>query len=218
MGGIRLSAALAVLTAASFVFGQATEQRAGTISDVPPLAAPTKPSGASKSKPAAEMGKLKFLLGRWSTVEKFEPNESAPSGGSGLGRAIIQTGPGSLSLIENYGSKNNSIGPFGGHAVIWWDAKAGVYKSFWCDSMNACTDSFGIGQWEGANLVFRSESEYQGRKMAMREIFSNIAPDSFTWTEEVSTDGGPAKLFITIQYTRLTGGAAKPTPAPAPKM
>jgi len=213
---IRLAAALALLAAAPFALGQANQQPAGGTSDASPLAAPTKPSGTPKSSPAAEMGKLKFLLGRWSTVEKFEPNESAPSGGNGLGRAIIQTGPGNLSLIENYGSKNNSIGPFGGHAVIWWDAKAGAYKSFWCDSMNACANSFGVGQWEGGNLVFRMESEYQGRKMTMRETFSNIAPDSFTWTEEVSTDGGPVKLTLTIQYTRLTGGAVKP--APVPKM
>src|SRR5271157_5612788 len=106
MGGICLSVTLALLSVASFAFGQAIPQPSG--------ASAAKPSVAAKSKPAAEMGKLKFMLGRWRTVEKFEPSEGSPNGGEGMGRAVMHFGPGNLSVIENYGSKNNGIGPFGG--------------------------------------------------------------------------------------------------------
>jgi hypothetical protein len=194
-----------------------TQPPAGTPAPAPqstgkPTAKPAL--GGMMTKPIAEMQKLNFMLGNWTTAEKFEPNDFAPKGGAAKGEAQIHEGPGGLSLIENYRSRNGPFGPFRGHAIVWWDGKTGVYKSFWCDSMMACQNSFGVGKWEGDKLIFSGESEYQGKKISMRSTFSDIKPDSFTWTEETSTDGGPMKPSMTIQYvlSPKPAQAAKPNP------
>ncbi len=176
-----------------------------------------KPAGGGMmTKPSAEMQKLRFMVGKWNTSEKMEANEFMPQPLSGTGRAEIHPGPGRLSMIENYQSFTvTPMGKFSGHAVLWWDAKAQQYKSFWCDSMAACETGFGVGKWEGDKLVFTGETQYEGKKVSMRQTFSEMKPDSFTWSEESSIGGGPMKPSMTIQYTRISGpkpAAEKPNP------
>jgi hypothetical protein len=123
-----------------------------------------------------EMYKMKGMIGKWTTTEKFEANELVPRAGTGTGRARLHWGPGRMSLLQNYTSRNNAVGNFTGHSTLFWDARAGDYKTFWCDSMMGCMAQFGSGKWEGDKLVFTSEAEYMGKKVAMRDVFSDIKP------------------------------------------
>jgi hypothetical protein len=178
----------------------------------PESAAPANPM----AKSAAEMQKLKLLAGHWTTATKFEPAEWMPKGGTALGTADLHFATGKLTLLENFKSEMPGMGPFSGHGVLWWDAKGEQYKAFWCDSMEGCVETFEAGKWEGDKLVFTCETEHQGNKVATRETFSDIKPDSFTWTEETATGGGPMKLSMTIQYTRAAATEQKP-PEAGPK-
>ena len=192
--------------AASLASASALSQT-GTASPQPGSTAVT---GGAADRVPAELRRLNFLRGTWSTVETFAPSDFFPQGGTGTGRAEIHAGPGMLSIMENYLTRNSAIGRFSGHAVLWYDASAKAYKSFWCDSMSGCESSFSTGNWDGDNLVFTGETQYQGKKIAMRDTFSDIKPDSFTWTEETSMDGGPMKTSLTIRYTKR----ANPVTAP----
>jgi hypothetical protein len=92
---------------------------------------------------------------------------------------------------------------------MWWDAKVGGYQGVWCDSMTpaGCQISKGITKWEGNNLVGTDESEMMGQKMAMKESWTDITPDSFTFVMDGGPPGGEMKRMMTIKYTRA--GAAK---------
>jgi hypothetical protein len=115
-------------------------------------------------------------------------------------------------MLLNYHSRNGMMGPFSGHGVFWYDQRAQAYHSFWCDSMNGCENFFGSGKWDGDKLVFEGQSEMHGKKLSLRDTVADIKPDSFSWTEEVSTDGGPMKKVMSIQYTRRSS----PPPATKP--
>lgn len=168
-------------------------------------------SGPHALPAKAEMYKMRSMIGEWTTTEKFEANELSPRAGTGTGKARLHWGPGRMSLLQNYRSVNNAFGNFDGHSVFFWDVKDSSYKTFWCDSMMGCAAQFGSGKWEGDKLIFTGEAESMGKKIAMRDTFSDIMPDSFTLSEEVSIDGGPMKHSMMIQYKKAT------TPAPAAK-
>lgn len=163
------------------------------------------------AKPSPEMTKLiKMFSGSWTTAEKFEPGPMMPKGGSSKGNAVFKPGPGGMSLIEEYSSPHGAMGPFTGRAVIWWDAKAGAYKSTWCDSMSPeCM--VGTSKFEGDKLVSTpQEMDMGGQKMVSTGWYENITPDSFTMV----LGGGPtaeqAKTFMTIVYTRQASKTAMP--------
>jgi hypothetical protein len=122
---------------------------------------------------------------------------------------VFKNGPGGLSLIQDYKS-SGAMGSFAGHGVMWWDAKAGGYQGIWCDSMTAagCTVNKGITKWDGNNLVGTDEMDMMGQKMAVKEAWTDITPNSFTFTMEGGPPGGEMKRMMTIKYTRA--GAAKP--------
>lgn len=156
-----------------------------------------------------EIYKMRGIVGEWTTIEKYVANELSPRVGTGTGRARLLWGPGRTSIIQSYRSRNKVIGNFAGHSTFFWDAKAGDYKTFWCDSGMGCMAQLGSGKWEGDKLIFTSEADYMGKKLVIRDIFSDIKPDSFTMANEISVDGGPMEPFMSIQYKRAT------TPAPA---
>jgi len=160
-------------------------------------------------KPSPEMQKLsKMVVGTWSTAEKHEPSPWAPKGATAKGTAVFKNGPGGLSVVQDYKS-SSAMGSFVGHGVLWWDAKAGGYKGVWCDSMTpvGCEPGKGAAKWDGNNLVGTDETEMMGQTMAMKQTWSDITPNSFTFTIDGGPPGGEMKRMMTIKYTRA--GAAK---------
>lgn len=159
-------------------------------------------------KPSPEMQKLtKMLVGTWRTTENYEVSDMMPKGGKGSGTAVITSGPGGLSLIENYRSKG-AMGTFSGHGVFWWDDKAQGYKSIWCDDMtpNGCAVANGLGKWDGENLVFEDEQEMMGKKQAMKTTLTSAKPGAVSLTMEGGEPGSPMKKFMTIKYMKSSAG------------
>lgn len=155
--------------------------------------------------PSPEMQKLtKMMAGAWRTNETFEVSDMMPKGGTGSGKVVITTGPGGLSLIENYNS-NGDIGAFAAHGVFWWDEKAQGYRTLWCDNTTptGCAVANGLGNWEGGKVVFHDEQEMMGKKEAMKETITSDKPGSMTFVMEASEPGGPMKKIMTIQYTKI---------------
>ena len=169
--------------------------------------------GMPMPKPSPQIEKLAGkIVGTWNTNEDFEVSEMMPKGGKGHGTAVIKKGPGGLSVTEDYHSRGG-MGAFAGHGVFWWDDKANGYKSVWCDntSPTGCSVSNGLGKWEGNDVVFNDEQEMMGKKMAMKEVYTDIKPSSFTMTIDGSQDGGPMKRQMTIKYTKAGAKVTKTT-------
>ncbi len=167
-------------------------------------AAMEKKGAPPAAQPSPEITKLiKMFSGTWTTSEKFEPSPMIEKGGSSKGTATFKAGPGGNSLFEDYSSPHGALGPFRGHAVIWWDAKEKVVKGVWCDSM-APTCMIGGSKWEGENLVSIPQEMDMGggQKMVMTSKYSDIKPDSFTYTMGMGPSADKAKTSMTIVYSK----------------
>lgn len=89
------------------------------------------------------------LIGTWKTEEKFEPNQFLKEGATGAGMFTIRKGPGGNSIVLNYTSRS-SAGPYSSTRIIYWDVVAGVYRAFYCDTLQptGCGEA-GEGKLEG---------------------------------------------------------------------
>jgi hypothetical protein len=152
-----------------------------------------------ENKPAPQMDKRKWVVGRWNVTETHEKSDSSP-GGIGKGTSVVALGPGGHSQIITYNS-TGPTGEFSGHGIIAWDPDAKVYRSAWTDNMTPgilATDC----REEGKDWVCSGASVMQGKKIAMRS--RSIAPNPAGWTEvmEMSTDGGQFTKMRTFEFNR----------------
>ena len=204
---------LVLLLIAAVVAAGAQEKK--TAKDMKPAKGMKADKHPSMNAPQSEqMQKLeKILAGTWSLDEQFEPMEGMP-GGKGKGTEVVKRGPGGNSLVSDLKS-TSAMGSFTGHGLMWYDAKAGGYRSIWCDTMTAkgCEDS-GIGKWQGDKLVFEFDSEMPpemgGGSIHMVETFSDVTPKSFTFAMD-GTMNGHNMHMMTIKYKKVGGMSATAT-------
>ena len=169
-----------------------------------PAAEPEVP-GMPSVKQMEEMKKMTDTFsGMWKILATVEKSAWFPNAGTSIGRSDIRSGPAGNSLVERSRS-HGVMGTYAGFGLVWWDAKATAYKGMWCDSLSpdGC-DSVGSGQWQAdGTLVFTSQMDMGQNKIQVKETYSGISADAFTFTVETSTDGGPMTKMMTIQYTRV---------------
>jgi hypothetical protein len=169
-----------------------------------------KPATMNIPQPAPEMKKLaKLLVGTWKIDEHVLPSEMSPNGAKGKATEVIRIGPGSTSIVMDY--KGSAMGNFAGHGLLSWSPDKKLYESVWVDSMIPGGIMMMTGNWEGENLVFTGNDG-----MANRHTYSNIKPDSFTYTLEMGPDAGKLAKVLVLEYKRSAGGAPRAkTPEPA---
>jgi hypothetical protein len=134
-----------------------------------------------------------------------------PGGKQDKGAETMRPGPGGLSLIGDY----ESHGAFFGHLVVTWIPQERIYKSFWFDRTQPGV-SFSTGRWEGEKLVFTSVDESTGKKLAVRDTYSDITPNYFTDVLETGPLGGPMKKILTVKYTKKENATLQKNPCDAP--
>jgi len=147
---------------------------------------------------------VEAFSGTWSITLKIEPSESLPKGGGGKGEEVWRPGPGGLSLIEDYHSSGDE-GDISGLGVAWWDNNAQRYQVTWCDSGNP--DGCGIikhgAKWEGRTVVATDEWQKNGKKIILKEVFSDFTPTSFKQTLYQGESGGELKMFMSILASKV---------------
>jgi hypothetical protein len=147
---------------------------------------------------------VRALSGKWSLTLHLEPTERLPKGGGGKGEEIWRSGPGGLSLIEDYHSTGDE-GEISGLGVVWWDNDAQRYQVLWCDngSPEGCAVIKQGAEWEGSQLVAVDEWLKDGKKITLKELFSDFTPTSFKQTLYQGESGGEFKQFISILATKV---------------
>jgi uncharacterized protein (DUF2147 family) len=167
------------------------------------------PAGAmAMAKPAPEMKALRALIGTWTTDEAYEASPMGPAG-TGSGTNTVRLGPGGFSVLVEQRSKG-SMGAFAGHGVYSWDPEQKAYKAAWVDSMTPGLTTQ-AGHMEGENLVFTGEATVAGKKISMRDVWSDFTPTSHLLTS-YNNDGSGEKKMMTIKFIKQ-----EPPPAPAKK-
>jgi hypothetical protein len=143
------------------------------------------------------------LLGSWSIVIQLEPNEQMPAGGKGSGEEVWQSGPGRLSLIENYHSTGDE-GSIAGLGIFWWDADAKRFQVLWCENAGptGCNLMSGGARWERNTLIIEHEWSERGKTSKVKEVFSDITDSSFTQTIYQGESNRELKKLLTVFATK----------------
>jgi Protein of unknown function (DUF1579) len=166
----------------------------------------TAAAGPSMPKPSAEMKELRELMGTWTSDEKFEPSPFMPSGGTGAGTNTARLGPGGFTVLMEQRSKG-AMGAFAGHGVLTWDPNEKAYKFVWADSM-APGVVIETGHKDGENLVFTGATTMMGKKISLRDVWSDRSPTSYTLTSYMN-DGSGEKQTMSIKFTKQESAALK---------
>jgi hypothetical protein len=154
-----------------------------------PAVAPAKPG-------AAEMERLKFYLGEWDYTETYPKSAFAPNGGVNTGVYTSKLGPGGQSLINTFHSQG-PVGDFEGLLIMTWDAREKAYKAyvFGNDFPGAIVET---GQFEGEELVYRSELPAQGVTLKLSNRTRVTGPGTLVSEELMAIPGQPEKLFVRV--------------------
>ena len=71
------------------------------------------------------------------------------------------------------------------------------------------------GKWEGENLVFTGKDNMEGKPTESRHTYSDLKPDSFTYTMEMGPEGGKLEKMLVLEYKRAPSAAKGKNPEPA---
>jgi hypothetical protein len=161
-------------------------------------------------KPSPEIQKLaRIMVGTWNVKMQMEPSPEMgmPNGMKGQGKAVTKLGPGGLSVVSDFSS--NSMGPFRGHGVTWWDPNDQQFHTLWCDSMTAMgCETAGNGKFDGDKWVMQYVSKAMpGHPMEIRQTLTPTA-DGFKFDFDGGPEGGDLKPSMHFVYKKAAAGAA----------
>ena len=155
---------------------------------------------------APEMERLTHALaGEWSTEDIYEPSAQLPKGGRGHSRESFRIGPARQSLIEEYHSDGDA-GKSWGIGIIWWDRSAREFRVTWCDSSvpdEGCQSSSQHGAWNGDAFEITNKHEVSGKTVFEKEVWTEIARNTFTQTLYAGDAPETLKPFLTIKAKRI---------------
>jgi len=155
------------------------------------------------TEPAPEMERLtKALSGSWCLTITLEPSEAMPKGGIGHGEEVWRSGPGGLSLIEDYHSTGDE-GEITGMGVFWWDRDVRRFQVTWCDNTTStgCSEMTKGASWDRDDLVLRNDWKHEGQQSVFKEVFSQIKENTFTQRLYQGESENRLKLLASI-YAR----------------
>jgi len=178
----------------------------GTESTTRPAVAPDH---LQEPKPGPQIERLlRAFEGTWAIDEEIAPDSTLPQGATGKGMIVWRSGPGGFSVVEDYKSKQGGR-EVTGLGVFWWDEAASGYRTIWCDSTNpgGCISFKNVARWEGTQFVLLEDYDVNGKKFTFKEVFSDIAQDTFTQILFGGEAGGKLKVDQTIHAKKLAGTA-----------
>jgi hypothetical protein len=146
-----------------------------------------------------EMARLaKILAGDWNTVEIVQHGKPVREGTGRTGTAHVRLTGGGTALV----SEGHSFGTVGGDLrwfiTIWWDPVAKNYRFLTCfkTPTDAGCELRGTAHWEGDTFVNDYEEVINGKHTKMRDVWTDITPNSHTLTAEYDVGNGVMKPYV----------------------
>jgi hypothetical protein len=152
-------------------------------------------------KPAPEMSRLNFLLGKWHGVTVYEKTSLFPQGGKSEGPYVAVAGPGGFSQIADF-EATSPMGKEMGHEVISWVPSENAYKRYvFGNTFPGCI--VGTGHWEGESLVFVTDFDFSGKTMHLRSVTTANPDGSVKILESGAVGDTPMQLLFTTTAKRV---------------
>jgi len=135
---------------------------------------------------------MDFNFGTWHTqITRIPDPFAAPSNIVRLAGTVtsrpIWNGKGQLEEIEADGPN----GHWEGVNLFFYDPAAHQWNQYFIDSSEGrLVEPAGTGEYRNGTVEYYSPAELHGRAVLDRAIWSDIKPDSHTYTESFSDDGG----------------------------
>jgi len=150
------------------------------------------PSAAQPVAPRDGSHDFDFNLGRWHTsVQRFkDPFAAAPTGVRLEGTVTVRPVWGGKALVEEI----EADGP-GGHweglTLFLYNPEARQWSQNYANAAQGHFDSAPtVGAMRDGRIELYSQDTFNGRSILVRGLWSDIRPDSHSYEEDYSDDGG----------------------------
>lgn len=163
---------------------------AGAAAAILPASATAKPSTAAPMRDGSH--DMDFNFGTWHTEISRTPDPfNAPTNIVHIRGTVtvkpIWNGKGELEEIESEGPK----GHWEAANLFFYDPTAHQWvQTFVAASEGRFNEPAGVGEYRDGNVEYYSTDTINGRTVLDRAIWSDIKPNSHTYTESLSDDGG----------------------------
>ncbi len=150
-----------------------------------------------------------LLLGKWKLDVRFE---ATPSTGNkvivGAGEESWSSGAGGITLLEQEHIPSQYGDTFL-MGVIWWDrtrhqlggVECNSYLPTTCDLTGAQRDI--TISWDGRKFQIDELETHNGQRTVWHEYWTDITPEAFTQTGDVTQPDGTTTRFMTIHGKRV---------------
>ncbi|MBI3843806.1 MAG: DUF1579 family protein [Planctomycetes bacterium] len=151
-------------------------------------------------KPAPELQKLAFLVGKWSGEETHFATEMMPAG---KGQGTFETSFDLDGFFVHFQihSKTDAM-TYAAHGLLTWDAKTSQYSEWWFDNFGTVTQY--IGTVDGDKFVMTADVDYMGKKTKERVTFTKVSATQLKFVLEGDAGKGFQKEIETT-YTKQAG-------------
>ena len=169
---------------------------------------PSANAQAPRSTAGARDGShdMDFNFGTWHTEIRRTPDPFGdPANVLHIAGTVtvrpVWNGKGALEEIEAEGPK----GHWEGANLFFYDPNARQWIQTFVDSSDGHFDEpAGIGEYRNGDVEYYSTATLRGRTILDRAVWSNIQPNSHTYTESLSEDGGRTwRPAFVAQLTRI---------------
>jgi hypothetical protein len=145
------------------------------------------------SPPALRDGShdMDFNFGTWHTeIIRYPDPFGDPSKTLHMAGTVtvqpVWNGKAQLEEIEADGSK----GHWEGMTVFLYDPQAHQWSQNFVSASVGRFDSPSIGEYRNGNIEYYAQDESKGRAVLLRGVWSDIKPNSHSYEEDLSDDGG----------------------------
>ena len=148
-------------------------------------------------KPGPELEKLKYFLGTWKMEGDMKPNPMGP-GGKFTATEHNEWMPGGFFVVGHSSGSMAAMGKITGTAFMGYNPEEKVYTYNEFNSMGEAEAS--KGTIEGDTWTWTFSGNEGGKDFKGRSTLKEVSPTSYTFTSELSVNGGP--------WTKLEEGKA----------
>jgi hypothetical protein len=134
---------------------------------------------------------MDFNIGTWHTdITRFpdpfdDPNNSAKLAGTVTVRPIWN-GKAQIEEIEADGPD----GHWEGGTLFLYDPQGHQWRQNFVSASVGRFDPPTVGEYRDGNVEYYATDEFRGRTVLIRGVWSDIKPDSHSYEEDLSSDGG----------------------------
>ncbi len=163
--------------------------------------AAARPGGASPAPPpppcsGPEWKQLDFWVGEWHASWP-----ASPDGPAGTGTNRIEKVLDGCVVSENFAAEGAA--PLVGKSWSTFDSRTKEWRQTWVDNQAGYFDFLGDVSSPDEKIFAMHATGKDGRSVALRMVFKNIAADTFDWSWERSNDGGKSWMVQwPIHYSR----------------